>query len=265
MSTTIAICNQKGGTGKTTTAGILTTRLTDLGYKVLAVDIDPQSNLTISKGIANAEKTILGVLLKEADIKDTILQTKTGDLVPASNMLAIVPTALSEVTGKEYRLKEALEGMDGDYDFIIIDCPPALNTLSINSLVCADKVIVPINCDGYSLQGLDQLTETIEDIRKYFNPKLEILGVLLTKYDYRTRITKEVSEIIERLAKNFGTQVFKTKIRRTTKADELQFRNEGLFRYAPKSNLAEDYSEWVDELLKALGQKRSKGRKNQKV
>ena len=255
MSVKIAICNQKGGTGKTTTANILGSRLTDLGYKVLSVDIDPQANLSVSKGIANAEKTILGVLLGEVAVKDAILHTETGDIVPASNMLAVAPTALAEKTGKEYKLKEALESVDRGYDYILIDCPPALNTLSINSLVCADRVIIPVNADGYSLQGLDQLVKTVNDIRKYFNPSLEITGVLLTKYNSRTRITKEVAELLDRLTADLGTKVFDTKIRGTTKADELQFRSEGIFKYAPKSNLATDYAEWVDELIQNIENK----------
>lgn len=243
----IAIANQKGGVGKTTTAATLTAGLTDRGYKVLAIDTDSQVNLTASMG-ATAQQTVLGVLTGELSADAAITHTPTGDLIPGSNRLANADMLLDE-TGKEYKLREAIEPLHSQYDFIVIDTPPSLNILTINALTAADYVIVPAQADLYSLQGISELAKTIDAVRKYCNPGLKVSGILLTMYNGRTRIAKEVTEILEQLAKRLDTRVFTTKIRSSVKATEIQFKQGGLFKYAPKATVTEDYRAWINEIL----------------
>lgn len=242
----ITIANQKGGVGKTTTAATLAAGLTERGYKVLAIDTDSQVNLTTSMG-ATTQQTVLGVLTGELNAADAITHTPTGDLIPGSNRLANADMLLDE-TGKEYKLREAIEPLHG-YDFIVVDTPPSLNILTINALTAADYVIVPAQADLYSLQGISELAKTIDAVRKYTNPKIKVVGILLTMYNGRTRIAKEVTEILEQLAQRLDTRVFTTKIRSSVKATEIQFKQGGLFKYAPKATVTEDYRAWITELL----------------
>lgn len=246
----ITIANQKGGVGKTTTANVLIAGLTEREYKVLGIDLDPQTNLTASMG-ADTKRTALGVLTGECEAKDAITQTATGDLIPSSSRLANADMLLEE-TGKEYKLKEAIETVKGNYDYIIIDTPPSLNILTINALTACDYAIVPAQADLYSLQGISELAKTIDAVRKYTNPNIKVAGILLTMFNGRTRIAKEVSEILEQLATRLDTKVFKTRVRASVKATEIQFKKGGLFKYAPKAAVTEDYRSWIDELLGIL-------------
>lgn len=246
----IAIANQKGGVGKTTTANVLISGLTEKGYRVLGIDLDAQTNLTTSMG-ADAKRTALGVLTGECEASDAIAHTQTGDLIPSSSRLFNADNLLDE-TGKEYKLTEAIEPIKKDYDFIIIDTPPALNVLTINALTACDYAIVPAQADLYSLQGINELAKTIDTVRKYTNPHIKVAGILLTMFNGRTRIAQEVVEILDQLAQKLNTKVFKTKIRASVKATELQFKQGGLFKYAPKATVTEDYRNWIEELLQAL-------------
>ena len=246
----IAIANQKGGVGKTTTANVLIAGLTEKGYKVLGIDLDAQTNLTISMD-ARTKRTALGVLTGETDAADAIVHTATGDLIPSSVRLANADILLDE-TGKEYKLKEAIEPIKDSYDFIVIDTPPSLGTLTLNALTACDYAIVPAQADLYSLQGISELAKTINAIRKYTNPNIKVAGILLTMYNGRTRIAKEVSEVLDQLAAQLDTKVFDCKIRASVKISELQFKKGGLFKYAPRATVTEDYRSWIDELLRSL-------------
>lgn len=245
----ITIANQKGGVGKTTTAATLVAGLTERGYKVLAIDTDSQVNLTTSMG-ATAQQTVLGVLTGELRAEDAITHTATGDVIPGSNRLANADMLLDE-TGKEYKLREAIENLRG-YDYVVVDTPPSLNILTINALTACDYVVVPAQADLYSLQGISELAKTIDAVRKYTNPKIRVSGILLTMYNGRTRIAKEVTEILEQLAQRLDTKVFRTKIRSSVKATEIQFKQGGLFKYAPRATVTEDYRAWITELLTSL-------------
>lgn len=247
----IAIANQKGGVGKTTTANALIAGLTEQGQKVLGIDLDPQGNLTASRGQTAQGATIFGVLTGEVKAKDAIIDTEAGELIAGSPMLATAEALITD-TGKEYKLKEALQPLQNSYDYIVIDTPPSLGILTINALTACDYVIVPAQADLYSLQGIDQLTKTVDAVKKYCNHDIKVAGILLTMYNSRTRISAEVSGAIDTLASRLQTKVFDTKIRASVKASEVQFKTGGLFKYAPRATVTEDYRNWIAELQKAL-------------
>lgn len=247
----IAIANQKGGVGKTTTANALIAGLTEKGYRVLGVDLDPQGNLTASRGQAPKGATIFGVLTGEVTAKDAITSTEAGDLIVGSPLLSTAESLIAD-TGKEYRLKEALAPLSRIYDYVILDTPPSLGILTINALTACDYVVAPAQADLYSLQGIDQLTKTIDAVKKYCNHSIKVAGILLTMFNSRTRITKEVAEALDTLAGRLGTRVFDTKIRASVKASEVQFKTGGLFKYAPRATVTEDYRNWIEELISAL-------------
>lgn len=248
MGECIAISNQKGGVGKSTTANALGAGLFHRGYKVLYVDMDAQGNLSYSMGATGKALTSLEVLTGTATAKEAILQTPQGDLIPASPALASADALITE-TGKEYRLKEALEPVSGDYDYIVIDCPPALGILTINALTACNSVIVPVQADAYSLQGIGQLAQTIQTVRKYCNRDLSIKGILATRYKGRAVLTKDMTELLEDTASQLQTKLFKTRIRDAVAIPESQASQQDLFSYAPKSKVAEDYGAFVEEVL----------------
>lgn len=249
MSKIIAVINQKGGVGKSTTAGALATGLSFKGYKTLAVDLDAQSNLTYTAGATMNRATALGILTGEVKAKDAIQHTQNGDIIPANKALAGADAFISD-TGKEYRLKEALESIQSDYDYIIIDTPPALGILTINALTACNSVIIPAQADIYSLQGIEQLAETIKPVKKYCNSNLTIEGILLTRYNSRSILSREVAELAEQLAKKIGTKLFKTTIRDNISVKEAQISQQSIFSYAPKSNASKDYTAFIEELLR---------------
>jgi chromosome partitioning protein len=242
----IAVCNQKGGVGKSTTAGAVGAGLVKKGYSVLMIDLDPQSNLSYSLGIIRESITSMNVLLGTADINDGIIKTLWGDLLPAGAGLAVADIELKD-TGREYRLKESLT--DVSYDYVIIDCPPSLGILTINALTACDSVIIPAQADIYSLQGIGGLTSTIASVKKYTNQHIKILGLLLTRYNSRTVLSKELTAMLEDTATKLGTKVFKTKIRECTALKESQAQQESIFDYAPRSNASKDYTTLIEELL----------------
>jgi len=244
----LAIINQKGGVGKSTTAEALLYGLSLKGFSCLAIDLDAQGNLTYTTGARTDGATALGVLAGEVKAKDAIQQTISGDIIPASKALAGADAFIKE-TGKEYRLKEALEDIAGLYDYIIVDTPPALGILTINALTACDSVVIPAQADIYSLQGIEQLAETIKPVRKYTNPKLQIAGILLTRYSPRSILSREVAELAGQLAERLGTKLFTATIREAIAVKEAQISQRPLFEYAPTANVTEDYRAFINELL----------------
>lgn len=250
---TVSVINQKGGVGKSTTAEMLISALSLKGFKVLAIDLDAQGNLSYSLAADLTSPTILEVLTEEILAKDAIKKAR-ADVISSNKALAGADAFIAD-TGKEYRLKEALEKIAKNYDFCIIDTPPALGILTINALTASDSVIIPAQADIYSLQGIENLEETIKAVKKYCNPNLKIEGILLTRYNPRTILSREVSEMAEKLAKKLETKLFKAKIRDAVAVKEAQISQESLFEYAPKSNVTKDYEGFIDEFL---GKERSK-------
>ena len=250
MNTMIyAVINQKGGVGKSTTAEALSAGLFLKGFKTLAIDLDAQGNMTYTAKAVTDGSTALGVLMGEVKPEAAIQHTdNSGDIIAASKALAGADAFIKE-TGKEYRLKEALESLQGMYDYIIIDTPPALGILTINALTACSSVIIPAQADIYSLQGIEQLAETIKPVKKYCNHSLTIAGILLTRYSPRAVLSREVAEIAEQLAQRLGTRVFHTTIRENISVKEAQISQTSLFDYAPNSNAAKDYQAFIEELL----------------
>jgi len=244
----ITVTNQKGGAGKTTTAATLAAGLSLKGFKTLLIDLDPQGNLTYTAGAKTGGATALGVLTGEVKPEDAIQHTGGGDIIASSKALSGADAFIKD-TGKEYRLKEALESLQGAYDFCIVDTPPALGILTINALTACDSVIIPAQADIYSLQGVEQLAETIKPVKKYCNPSLQIAGILLTRYSPRSILSRDVAELAEQLAAKLGTRLFKTTIREAIAVKEAQISKRTLYEYAPKAKVTEDYTALIEELL----------------
>ena len=245
-----AVINQKGGVGKSTTAATLWAGLNKRGYKALAVELDGQGNLAYIAKANNGkgQLTALSILTREATAEEAIQHTASGDVIAANKELAGADDFI-KTTGKEYRLKEALESVKGQYDYIIIDTPPTLGILTINALTAADSVIIPVLADIFSIQGIDQLMETIAPVKIYCNPNLSIAGIIIGRYDNRTILTRELTEFFKSLADKIGTKLFKSSIRESITVKEAQLRQENIFDYAPKSNVTADYNAFIDELL----------------
>ena len=248
MKKIVSIINQKGGVGKSTTAESLAAGLSLRGYKTLAVDLDAQGNLTYTFGADNTGATVLEVLTGDATAAEAIKHTQSCDVLPANKALAGADAYIKE-TGKEYRLKEALENVADQYDYIIIDTPPALGILTVNALTACQSVIIPSQADIYSIQGIEQLSETMKPVKKYCNPGLEIEGILLTRYSARSVLSREVADMLEELAAKLGTKLFKTKIREAIAVKEAQISQQSLFEYSPKAKPTEDYNALIYELI----------------
>ena len=248
MARIISIINQKGGVGKSTTAEALLAGLTLKGYKTLAVDLDAQGNLTYATGATSQGATSLGVLTREVDAGDAIQHTSSGDIIPSNKALAGADAFITD-TGKEYRLKEALESVASEYDYIIIDTPPALSILTINALTASNSVIIPAQADIYSLQGIEQLAETIQPVKRYCNPTLSIEGILLTRYSKRSILGQEVAGLARQIAQRLNTKVFDTTIREAIAIKEAQISQQSLFSYAPKAPVTDDYRAFIEEVI----------------
>ncbi|MCK9603340.1 MAG: AAA family ATPase [Candidatus Omnitrophica bacterium] len=250
MGKIIAICNQKGGTGKTTTAINLAAYLAVLGKKVLLLDLDPQANATSGLGINkhNVQKSTYHVLLEEIEIKETLQSTAINNLwlVPSNLDLTGAEVELVSALGREYRLKRALAKEKNNFDFILVDSPPSLGLLTINALCAADSVLVPVQCEYYALEGLSQLNNTIKLVKDNLNTNLAIEGVLLTMADYRTNLTKEV---IQEARDHFHEKVYNTVIPRNIKLTEAPSFGKPIFLYDKESLGAQKYEELSKELL----------------
>lgn len=243
----ITIANQKGGVGKTTTAHALVTGLAIKGFKTLAVDTDPQSNLTVTMAADETQPGIYELLKRSIELREAIQHTPQGDIIGASLMLAGADIEFNSV-GREYLLLEALEPLKQNYDFIVIDSPPTLGILTINALTAAADLIIPMGADAYSLQGLAQLHTTITTVKRRCNPTLNIAGVLITRYSNRAILSQDLREIIEKNAAQIGASAFKTVIHEGIAIKEAQIRQESL--YATRSKPSADYRAFVDEYVK---------------
>lgn len=248
---TIVIANQKGGIGKTTSATNIAAILEKRGKHTLLIDTDVQGNSsdTYDAKIEGAA-TLYDVLLDEdkIPITDAIQHTQCGDIVASDPLLRRADEILRPDSEGLYRLQDALRILNG-YEYVLIDTGPAINSILQNCLVCADSIIIPVTADRYGLLGLSQLKETIDAIKRRQNKNLKIEGILLVKFNSRTRLAQEVQDDLSRIAVNMGTKVFKTAIRESTKAKEAQAMNKTLIDYAPDCTTALDYSAVVAEIL----------------
>jgi chromosome partitioning protein len=243
----IAFANQKGGVAKTTTTLNLAVAFTEEGFKVLAVDLDPQGNLTMSQGMDpdSLEQSMFDVLVRGLPI-DEVIRRAEIDVAVSSIDLAGAELALSSMIGRERALQKALLPVRSRYDFILIDTPPSLGLLTINALTAADSVIVPVQCEYLSLRGLVQLESTLSMIRENLNPVVEIRGILPTMYDSRTLHSREA---VEMLKENFGDLVFDTKIRKTVRYAEAPVQGSSVLKYEPNGPAAAAYRELAKEVL----------------
>lgn len=250
MGRIIAIANQKGGVGKTTTAINLAACLAESGKKILAIDLDPQGNMTSGLGVDKneIENTVYELMLDECTINESMQKTVVDNLkIIASNVnLAGAEIELLGINDKEYILKTAVDYIKDDYDFIIIDCPPSLNTLTINSMTTADSVLVPIQCEYYALEGLSQLIYTINLVKDRLNPKLTINGVVFTMYDGRTNLSMQV---IENVRNNLNQTIYDTIIPRGVRLAEAPSHGLPINLYDPKSTGAESYRLLAEEVM----------------
>jgi chromosome partitioning protein len=244
----IAIINQKGGVGKSTTAHALGAGLSLKGFKVLFVDLDAQRNLTHTLCVPQGGATVMEILTKEAEPSQAIHRGERWDCILGTPVLAGADMMLTQ-TGKEFRLKEALEPIQDDYDYVVIDTPPALGILTINALAACTGLIVPAQADIYSLQGIGQLYETIKPVRQYCNRELRIMGILLTRYNQRSILSRDIAEMIEQTASQLDTVVYKTAIREAVAIKEAQAKQQDIYSYAPKGKVTADYASFVEEVL----------------
>lgn len=246
---TITVINQKGGVGKSTTALAVGAGLTLHGYAVLYIDLDAQGNLSFVLGADTTGYNALGVLQRPETVNAEVRHLgEAGDIIASSPALAVADATLT-ATGKEYRLKEALQALKGKYDYCIVDTPPALGILTVNALTAATGAIIPAQADIFSLQGIGQLGGTLDAVKKYCNPDLSVMGILLTRYNDRAVIGREAAEMTARTAGQLGTKLFTARIRECTAIKEAQARRQSIYSYAPKSNAAADYAALVAEIM----------------
>ena len=244
---TITINSRKGGSGKTSTAHSLGAGLKRKGYRVLYVDLDSQANLTFVTGADPTEERNSFQLLKGKSVKP--VETPVGDIIPAVEELSRADLEITD-TGKEYRLREALDGFSSKYDFCIVDTPAALGTLSINALTASNKVIIPTQAEIFGLQGIEQLQDAIQAVRKYCNRDLQVFGILLTRFQGRGILARELKETLEAVADQMQTSLLDPPVRECTALREAATLKQDIFTYAPRSNGAKDYMTIVENILK---------------
>ena len=250
MSRIIAIANQKGGVGKTTTAINLASCIAEAGKKVLTIDLDPQGNMTSGLGVDKneVENTVYELMLDQCSIKESMVDTVVEGMkvIPSNVNLAGAEIELLGINEKEYILKNAVDYIRDDYDFIIIDCPPSLNMLTVNAMTTADSILVPIQCEYYALEGLSELIYTIELVKERLNNKLEIEGVVFTMYDARTCLSLQV---VENVKQNLHQNIYKTIIPRNVRLAEAPSHGLPINLYEPKSAGADGYRSLADEVI----------------
>lgn len=252
MGKCIAIANQKGGVGKTTTSVNLSSCLAQLGKKVLLIDTDPQGNATSGVGIERTEldKSIYDVIINEEKMDDVVVKTEHGKLYicPSSIDLAGAEIELVSADNRETRLKDAVSQIKDDYDFVIIDCPPSLGLITLNSFVCADSIIIPIQCEYYALEGLSQLTNTIRMVKQQMNKSLDIEGIVLTMYDTRTNLSVQVADEVK---KYYGAKLYRSVIPRNVRLSEAPSYGLPINAYDSGSKGCESYLSLAREVIKA--------------
>lgn len=244
----IAVSSQKGGTGKTTTAHALATGAAYKGKRSLAIDFDPQGNLSFIMGADASRAGAYELMKQQAKAAQIVQYTSQGDIIPASLNLAAADIEFSGKPGRDFFLQAALEPLQDAYDVVVIDTPPTLGTLLVNALTASDEVIIPMNADILSLQGLYQLAETINQVKSFCNKGLKVTGILLTRYSGRTVLARDIKETIEAKCAELGIPVLNTVIRDGVAVREAQTTQESLFAYAPNSNPAKDYLQLFDEI-----------------
>jgi len=253
MSRTVAIANRKGGVGKTTTALCLAEGLSARGYKVLLVDLDQQHNATAQYRALIEDTATVYDLLTDSKLPcaDCIQTTKRGDIIAGDDYMNTAEEKLAALDSREFLLFAALDEVKESYDYIIIDCPPTLGLVMKNILVAADEVIVPVICDAFSDTSFEAFMRQVQAVKsnRRLNPQLTVLGILITQYERGRRLSAEYDERMPRLAKEYGTRMFDTRIRRCEKARQAQATGVSLYELAPSSTAAFDYREFIDEFL----------------
>lgn len=249
MSSIIAITNQKGGVGKTTTAAALLSGLHHRGKNVLGIDLDPQGNFGFNLGLdIENSHTLYEVLKGQATFDDVVVTTDFGDIMPSNILLSGAELEFNR-PGREFLLKNMLSRVQDRYDYIIIDTPPALNILTVNAYVASNSLIIPMVPEILSLLGVSQIKETIDTVRHFYNSDLKVLGILLTKFNQRINLAREVREMAEQIASQLDSSVFDTTIRASVVVAESPAHGESVLQYAPHSKPATDYSCFIDEII----------------
>ena len=247
---TVAVISRKGGVGKTATAHALGAGLMKRGKKVLFVDLDSQGNLsyTLQAEPTETDKSALQFLQKSCSVTDAIWKQPQGDIIPATEELSGADIYLNK-KGKEYILKEGLKPIADKYDYCIIDTPAALGILTVNALTAADTAIIPVQAEIYSLKGLKKVSDTVNSVKKYCNKDLDLKGILVTRYKGRAVLPQDMKDNLEDAAKQLHTKVFKTTLRECISIAEAQAYQTDIFSYAPRSNAAKDYNDFIKEFL----------------
>lgn len=249
----LSLVNQKGGVGKTTTAVSLTAALTQLGKRVLLCDFDPQANATSGLGVEKnqVKNTVYDIIINELPPREAIVSTKFGDLIPSGPDLAGAGIELVSLERREYRLRDALRAVAQQYDYVLIDCPPSLELLTLNALCAADQIIIPVQCEYYALEGLSDLMATLRAVKRTYQPTIGIFGLVLTMYDGRTNLSLQVAQEVRR---HFPGKVFASVIPRNVRLSEAPSHGLPITAYDRLSRGAEAYLALAEEIMKKQGE-----------
>lgn len=259
MAVVISLTNQKGGVGKTTTSSSVIATLANRGFKVLGIDLDPQGNLGFYFGVDIEEsKTIYDAMKGTDSVHDVIQSADKVDIIPSNILLSGAELEFNK-SGREFMVKDLIARVRDDYDFIIIDTPPSLNVLTVNAYVASDYLVIPMVPEILSLLGVSQLKETIDAVRRFYNPNLRVLGILLTKYNKRMILNREVEDMAEQIASQLDAKVFRSKIRNAVSVAESPAHGMSIVDYAPDSNPARDYRQFIIELLDMIQKENKDG------